>query len=1040
MVSKYRSWRRSCIPLWAAVLLCAADAFVPAARAADVTWTGGGANNKWTTTSNWNAALVATDRPIFAGSTQTTTDNDFAADTSFAGIRFDASASAFTLAGNRITLGGNIDFTGGPATAVTQTINVGMVLSGNRTITTQANGTIVVGGTIGESGGARSLDKSGNGELRLSGLNNFSGQIRVNQGTLTANTIANAGSASSLGTGGGTSLIRLGNGSSAGNLVYIGTAAASTDRQIQIGNHTTVGGGGAQIANDAANAAHTLTFTASTFNAADAAAVNARTLTLRGANTGANTISGVIQDNTGVGSAVSLTKSEAGAWTLSGANTFSGGSTLSAGTLNINNAGSGGTSSAIGTGTLTLTGGTIDNTSGSALTLSTANTVSLNGNFAFGGSNNLSFANGTSTMAASRTVTLNGTGKTLTLGTLTASAATANLTVNEAGTANKLVLGGLVLAETDQARTRTIAGSANVDITGAVTDGAGTGADGLIKDGTGVLTLSGANTYTGNTRLDNGTLRVLVGSNIGSTGNLTVNAGTLDLQNTQSMAGTTVVVSGSVIQNGNYTTTSAADGAFRLGTGADGRWTVQSGKLEAVSMGNTSNVVNIGFGDGSSGMLDINGGTAYFRRIQLGRSSGTSTGTLKLQAGTLALTSLQSANDLGTYSFELSGGTLRPYDGTLTIGNTTASLNDFGFTLTGSNATIAHNNATTGARNSVLIYSAITESGGRQGLTFAGDSTGTAISLYGDNTYTGETTLSGTVQLRLMHANALGGTTLNFTGPSTVPFDESVTGNAFTFGGLKGNKNFGLVNNATTPAPIALSVGANNQSTSFTGIMSGSGSLRKIGSGTFTLTNAQAFTGATAIDAGTLQVNGSLSASSALTVASAATLAGSGTIGGLVTVLGGGIVAPGTSPGTLTMNAGLLLDATSLLAFELSSTNFTVGSGINDLIVVNGNFTLDGLLDVSAIGGGDFSAVPDNTTWRLFNYAGGTFTNNGLTLNSLPSPGGGRSFQIDTSTVGQVNLVLAVPVPEPATAVGAGIGLVTLALVVRRRQSAAARR
>jgi len=626
----------------------------------------------------------------------------------------------------------------------------------------------------------------------------------------------------------------------------------------------------------------------------------------------------------------------------------------------------------------------------------------------------------------------------LTFGTLTTSAATANLTVNEAGAANKLVLGGLVLAEPDQARTRTIAGSANIDITGAVTDGAGTGADGLIKDGTGVLTLSGANTYTGITRLDNGTLRVLAGSNIGSTGNLTVNAGTLDLQNTQSMAGTTVVVSGSVIQNGNYTTTSTVDGAFRLGTGADGRWTVESGTLEAVSMGNTTSVVNIGFGGGSSGTLDINGGTAYFRRIQLGRSTNASTGTLKLQAGTLALTSLQSANDLGTYSFELSGGTLRPYDGTLTIGNATAANNAFDITLTGSNATITTNNATTGARNSVLIYSVIKESGGSQGLTFAGDSTGTAISLYGDNTYTGETTLSGTVQLRLMNANALGGTTLDFTGPSTVPFDQSVVGNAFTFGGLKGNKNFALQNNAGTPAPISLSVGANNQSTSYSGIMSGAGSLTKVGSGTFTLTNAQTFTGATAIDAGTLQVNGSLSASSAVTVASAATLAGSGTIGGLVTVLGGGIVAPGTSPGTLTMDAGLLLDATSLLAFELSPTDFTVGSGINDLIVVNGDFTLDGLLDVSAIGGGDFSAVPDNTTWRLFNYLGGAFTNNGLTLNSLPSPGGGRSFQIDTSTVGQVNLVLAVP--EPATAVGAGIGLVAAALVVRRRQSAAAQR
>jgi fibronectin-binding autotransporter adhesin len=267
-----------------------------------------------------------------------------------------------------------------------------------------------------------------------------------------------------------------------------------------------------------------------------------------------------------------------------------------------------------------------------------------------------------------------------------------------------------------------------------------------------------------------------------------------------------------------------------------------------------------------------------------------------------------------------------------------------------------------------------------------------------------------------------------------MQFDSSVSGNAFTFGGLKGNKNLALRNNAGTPAPITLSVGANGQSTSYSGILSDAGGLTKIGSGTFTLTNAQTYTGATAIDAGMLQVNGSLSASSAVTVASAATLAGSGTIGGPVAVLGGGIVAPGTSPGTLTMDAGLSLEAASLLAFELSPTTFTVGGGINDLVVVSGDFTLDGLLDVAAIGGGDFSAVPDNTSWRLFNYAGGTFTNNGLSLNSLPSPGAGRSFQIDTSTAGQVNLVVVVP--EPGTAVGAGIGIMVAARFLARRRVA----
>jgi hypothetical protein len=252
-------------------------------------------------------------------------------------------------------------------------------------------------------------------------------------------------------------------------------------------------------------------------------------------------------------------------------------------------------------------------------------------------------------------------------------------------------------------------------------------------------------------------------ANFTFTGGTITSAGNMNFANTSnrdatvmlasnvSTAGTTLVTNGTnsigtVTQQGNYISTLAADGAFRVGGGAAtvATWTVSSGTLSAVAMTDAQNFVNVGFSTGSQGTLDVNGGTAYFRRIQLGRSTGTSTGTLKLQAGTLALTSLQSANDLGTYSFELSGGTLRPYDGTLTIGNATAANNFFGITLTGSNATITTNNATAGTRNSVVIYSVIKESGGSQGLTFTADGVGTAISLYGANTYTGETTVGQT--------------------------------------------------------------------------------------------------------------------------------------------------------------------------------------------------------------------------------------------------------------------------------------------------------
>ena len=136
----------------------------------------------------------------------------------------------------------------------------------------------------------------------------------------------------------------------------------------------------------------------------------------------------------------SLTEAGAGTLTLSGANTFSGGTTLSAGQLNINNA------AAVGTGTLTLNGGTIDNTSGSSITLSNNNAQTWGSSFTFNGTNDLNLGTGA--------VTLGVAGIQLTT------------------TAGNLTVGGNI--------------------------GDGGNGYGLIKSGTsGTLTLSGNNTFSG---------------------------------------------------------------------------------------------------------------------------------------------------------------------------------------------------------------------------------------------------------------------------------------------------------------------------------------------------------------------------------------------------------------------------------------------------------------------------------------------------------------------------------------------------------------
>ena len=172
--------------------------------------------------------------------------------------------------------------------------------------------------------------------------------------------------------------------------------------------------------------------------------------------------------------------------------------------------------------------------------------------------------------------------------------------------------------------------------------------------------------------------------------------------------------------------------------------------------------------------------------------------------------------------------------------------------------------------------------------------------------------------------------------------------------------------------------------------------LEKIGAGTLTLTGANSYTGGTLVSAGTLRVNGNQGAATGLTsVASGATLGGSGTIGGSVVIDNGGILAPGNSPGTLTISGDLTLNAGSLINYELGQANVAGGS-FNDLASVGGNLVLDGTLNVTVSAGGSFGAG----VYRVFGY-GGTLTDNGLAIGTIPSP----NYFVQTSVANQVNLV-----------------------------------
>ena len=183
----------------------------------------------------------------------------------------------------------------------------------------------------------------------------------------------------------------------------------------------------------------------------------------------------------------------------------------------------------------------------------------------------------------------------------------------------------------------------------------------------------------------------------------------------------------------------------------------------------------------------------------------------------------------------------------------------------------------------------------------------------------------------------------------------------------------------------------------FATAMSGAGTVNQVAGVTNLTGDSSAFTGTTNVSGGTLKVNGTLgNASAGLNVLNGGTLGGAGTIGGNVSVANGGILAPGNSPGTLTINGNLALSAGSVLNFEFGQAN-TPGGALNDLVNVGGDLTLDGTINVTQSAGGTFGPG----IYRVFNY-GGALTDNGLALGTLP---GGQTVQVQTSVAGQVNLV-----------------------------------
>jgi fibronectin-binding autotransporter adhesin len=442
-----------------------------------------------------------------------------------------------------------------------------------------------------------------------------------------------------------------------------------------------------------------------------------------------------------------------------------------------------------------------------------------------------------------------------------------------------------------------------------------------------------------------------------------------------------------------------------------------------------------------TGVTNVNAGTIYISNNEsLGKTDGnTVVASGATVYGVAPLSALAEAFTIsgtgvgGNGALRIGGGGTTNLSGAVTLGADARIQTDGSVTLTFTGGIDTAGKILTLAPNGTAFNVntvGISGTGGVVNKNFVGAATFNAV-----NSHTGATNLNqGSITVGASGVLSATTATLSVNNTNSAAAGTNVvlnltTGADTTVGSLKGT--IATPTSGTNTATINTQTGRTftvNQTTSesYEGVIAGAGgfTLGSLSTASLTLSGTSTYTGATNVNKGTLVVNGNISTSSLTTVASTATLGGIGTVGAL-SVLDGGTLAPGNSPGTL--NTGTLsLANLSNLGFELNPANTAVGGGVNDLVSVTGNLTLDGILNLTPTSG-NFLSVTTGTAWRLFNYTG-SLTNNTLGFGSMPSLGSGLSWQINTATSGQVNLVV---VPEPRAALLGGLGLLML---LRRRR------
>jgi len=869
-----------------------------------------------------------------------------------------------TLFGGAVT---NTSFSKTGAGSVTLSNNI---LS-TGTLTVSAGG-FTSQGTV----GAQSLVVSG-GDAALNGAVDISSGATNSGGTLTS---GGAFIADSLVVNGGTTTLNGATTLSSGVTVSSGSLVANTSLTVSAGNFSVSGGSaslnaGSVITNDVTVSGGTLTVSnansvAGALRLSDGTVNGGGTITAAGGYALTNGSIGAI-----LAGSAAVTKAGTGTVVLSAANTFTGTTTVSGGTLNIQNA------SALGA----TNGGTV---------VSNNSTLALQGGISAGAGEALTIAGGSTLRNVSGSNTYAGP-----------------ITFANSGSSNAIIFssdaGTLTLASfatnatLSSARLLEVTGSGNTLVTGRFT---GTGVSTVTKNGSGTLTLANTNfDVAGGFIVNSGALALATNNALGATRAVVVNGGTVDIGAFNNTVGAVTLTNGTIAgSTGVLSGTSYAveNGTISAILGGSGSLTKSGNGTVTLSGTNTysgGSLVSAGVLSGETASLQgsiTNNAAVIFNQATNGTYASVLSGSgtlLKTNVGTLILTGANTQ----------SGGTTIG-QGTLQIGNG-GSTGSLAGDIT-NNGTLAYN--LTGASTQSTVIS------GSGTVTKAGAGT---VTLSGANTYSGGT---------LVSAGVLAGDTTslqgNITNDATTTFSQATNG---TYAGTMSGSGALTKSGAGT---VTLSA-----SNSYDGATT-------VSAGALTLSNGSALgsaTGGTTVAAGgTLQVQGGITIDGeALTLnggASTTTLrniSDNNTYNGTITINSGtnridsdaGLLTLSSFAGTLSSTRSLLVGGAGNTTFSGSFTGSSSGTmtkdGAGTLTLSATNFAINGGVIVNAgtlaLGtndalGTNTAITVNNATFDLGSYSNAmgavTVTNGGRITNGTLS---GSSFA--SSAVGQTNTISA---------------------------------